>query len=59
MKNRLNRRILREIKDEAGKNIVIFVFMAAMIGLVSGFLIADDGSFGGSDCGKYTWLHLF
>ncbi|MGN0482498.1 MAG: FtsX-like permease family protein, partial [Lachnospiraceae bacterium] len=42
MKNRLNRRILREIRDEAGKYMVIFLFMTAMIGIVSGFLIADD-----------------
>lgn len=52
MKNRLNRRILREIKGELGKYLVIFLFMTAMIGIVSGFLIADeslqtsyDGSF--------------
>lgn len=42
MKNRLNRRILREIKGELGKYLVIFLFMTAMIGIVSGFLIADE-----------------
>lgn len=42
MKNPLNRRIFREIKGEAGKYIVIFLFMTALIGIVSGFLIADE-----------------
>lgn len=42
MKNTLNRRIFREIKGEAGKYMVIFLFMTALIGIVSGFLIADE-----------------
>lgn len=42
MKNPLNRRIFREIKGEVGKYIVIFLFMTALIGIVSGFLIADE-----------------
>lgn len=42
MKNPLNRRISREMKGEAGKYIVIFLFMTALIGIVSGFLIADE-----------------
>lgn len=42
MKNPLNKRILREIKGEAGKYIVIFLFMTALIGIVSGFLIAGE-----------------
>lgn len=42
MKNPLNKRIFREIKGEAGKYIVIFLFMTALIGIVSGFLIADE-----------------
>lgn len=42
MKNPLNRRIFREIKCEAGKYMVIFLFMTALIGIVSGFLIADE-----------------
>lgn len=42
MKNPLNKRIFREIKDEAGKYIVIFLFMTALVGIVSGFLIADE-----------------
>ena len=42
MKNPLNKRIFREIKGEAGKYFVIFVLMSAIIGIVSGFLIADE-----------------
>ncbi len=42
MKNPLNKRIFREIKAEAGKYIVIFLFMTALIAIVSGFLIADE-----------------
>ncbi|MDD7294091.1 MAG: ABC transporter permease [Oscillospiraceae bacterium] len=42
MKNPLDKRILREIKGEAGKNIVIFLFMTALIAIVSGFLIAGE-----------------
>ena len=41
MRNPLNRRILREIKGEAGKYIVIFLFMIAIIGVASGYFIAD------------------
>ncbi len=42
MKNPLNKRILRAIEGEAGKYLVIFLFMTALIGVVSGFLIADE-----------------
>lgn len=42
MKNPLRKRIFREIKDEAGKYIVIFIFMTALISIVSGYLVADD-----------------
>lgn len=41
MRNPLNKRFLRELKGELAKYIVIFVFMTAVIGLISGFLIAD------------------
>ncbi|MDD2979312.1 MAG: ABC transporter permease [Hespellia sp.] len=41
MKNPLQKRLLRELRDEAGKYIVIFVLLAATIGFVSGFLVAD------------------
>lgn len=42
MGNPLNKRFLRELKGELAKYIVIFVFMTAVIGLISGFLIADE-----------------
>jgi len=41
MKNPLRRRIPREIKGEAGKYIVIFLFMVALISITSGFFVAD------------------
>ena len=41
MRSPLNRRILREIKAEAGKYVVIFFFMLAIIGVASGYFIAD------------------
>ena len=39
--NPLNKRFLRELKSEAGKYIVLFVFIAGVIALVSGFLVAN------------------
>ena len=39
--NPLNKRFLRELKSEAGKYLVLFVFLAGVIGLVSGFLVAN------------------
>lgn len=41
MKNPLDKRILREIKGEFGKYLVIFLLMLFTIGFVSGFLVAD------------------
>lgn len=41
MKNPLVKRLPRELKSEAGKYIVLFVFIAGMIGIVSGFLVAS------------------
>lgn len=41
MKNPLRKRFLRELKDEAGKYIVVFILLLASIGFVSGFLVAD------------------
>lgn len=41
MKNPLNRRIIREIREGFGKYLVIFILMTASIGFVSGFLVAD------------------
>lgn len=40
MKNPLNRRIIRELKSEFGKYLVIFLLMVITIGFVSGFLVA-------------------
>ena len=45
MKNPLNKRLLRELKGELAKYIVIFVFMTSVIGLISGFLIADGSMY--------------
>lgn len=45
MRNPLNKRFLRELKGELAKYIVIFVFMTAVIGLISGFLIADESMY--------------
>ncbi|MCR4888718.1 MAG: ABC transporter permease, partial [Ruminococcus sp.] len=41
MRNPMNRRILLEIKGEAGKYFVIFIFMLAIVSIASGFFIAD------------------
>lgn len=41
MKNPLRKRLLRELKEEIGKYLVVFILMAATIGFVSGFLVAD------------------
>ncbi len=40
MKNPLRRRILRELKSDFGKYLVIFILLATSIGFVSGFLVA-------------------
>lgn len=45
MGNPLNKRFLRELKGELAKYIVIYVFMTAVIGLISGFLIADGSMY--------------
>lgn len=45
MRNPLNKRFLRELRGELAKYIVIFVFMTAVIGLISGFLIADGSMY--------------
>ncbi len=41
MKNPLRKRLPRELKDEIGKYLVIFLLMIGTIGMVSGFLVAD------------------
>ncbi len=40
MRNPLRKRLLRELISEFGKYLVIFLFLAATIGFVSGFLVA-------------------
>lgn len=42
MRNPLNKRIPREIKSEFTKYISLFLFLAAMIAIVSGFLVANN-----------------
>ena len=41
MKNPLRKRLLRELRQEMGKYLVVFILMVATIGIVSGFLVAD------------------
>lgn len=48
MRNPLIKRLPRELKTEIGKYIVIFLFLAGTIALVSGFLVAN-----GSMCTAY------
>ena len=42
MRNPLRKRLLRELKEEAGKYAVIFLLMILSIGFISGFLVADS-----------------
>ncbi len=42
MKNPLNKRFKRELKGDAGKYIAIFLFIVLFIGVISGFLVADN-----------------
>ena len=41
MKNPLRKRLLRELKSEIGKYLVIFILLTFTIGFVSGFVVAD------------------
>lgn len=41
MKNPLRKRYLRELRQDFGKYLVIFLFLTAVIAFVSGFLVAD------------------
>ena len=41
MKSPLRKRLLRELKSEFGKYLVVFIVMAITIAFVSGFLVAD------------------
>lgn len=42
MKNPLHKRILRDIRGDLGKYIVLFLFMTFTIGMISGFLVAGE-----------------
>lgn len=42
MKNPLNQRFTRELRQDIGKYIALFLFLALTIGFVSGFLVADN-----------------
>lgn len=42
MKNPLNKRFVREFKSDLGRYIVLFVFIVAMIAIVSGFQVAGN-----------------
>lgn len=42
MKNPLNKRLPRELRQDFGKYVVIFAFLTMLIALVSGFLVATD-----------------
>lgn len=42
IKNPLRKRVVREIRQDLGKNLAIFLFIAVTIGFMSGFLVADD-----------------
>lgn len=41
MKNPLNKRVWRELKSELGKYIILSLFLMAIIGFISGFLVAS------------------
>ena len=42
MKNPLNKRVFRELKNDLGKYIALFLFLMLTIGFVSGFLVAGN-----------------
>ena len=42
MKNPLRKRLLRDLRSDFGKYLVIFGLLVCMIGLVSGYLVADE-----------------
>ncbi|MEF2850890.1 MAG: ABC transporter permease [Lachnospiraceae bacterium] len=56
MKNPLWKRLPRELVGDIGKYLVIFLFMTASIGFVSGFLVADESMLEAYDesFGKYN-----
>lgn len=42
MKNPLRKRLPRELVGDLSKYLVVFLFMTLTIGMISGFLVADD-----------------
>ena len=56
MRNPLWKRLPRELVGDIGKYLVIFLFMTASIGFVSGFLVADESMLEAYDesFGKYN-----
>ncbi len=42
MKNPLIKRLPREVRTEVGKYLVLFIFIAGMIGIISGWLVAGN-----------------
>ena len=63
MKNPLNKRLPRELKTELGKYIILFLFLIAIIGFISGFFVASgslrvayDESFENKELPKITPL---
>ena len=45
MKNPLRKRFLRDLRGDCGKYIAVFLFLVLFIGIVSGFLVADNSVF--------------
>lgn len=43
MRNPMNRRLIRELKADLGKYLVIFLFIVMVVSVVSGFLVANAG----------------
>ena len=43
MKNPMNKRLFRELKSDLGKYVVIFLFIAMVVSVVSSFLVANSG----------------
>ncbi|MBP3703716.1 MAG: ABC transporter permease [Lachnospiraceae bacterium] len=59
MKNPLNKRLPKEFVGELGKYLVIFLFMTATIGFISGFLVAGHSMIAAynESFGKYNIEH--
>ena len=43
MKNPMNKRLVRELKADLAKYLVIFLFIAMVVSVVSSFLVANSG----------------